>query len=71
MHDGFKVNESIFIAKLEQHYVIGIIKRFENEPKSWWSGKKIFYYFMFYSILFLFHCRPSPTLVGFPLTHKQ
>ena len=32
MHDGFKVNEPMCIAKFEQQYVITIVKVFENEP---------------------------------------
>ena len=50
MHDGFKVNESVCVAKFEQQYVIKIIKIFENEPKSRWLEEKIAYYYM--SVLF-------------------
>ena len=50
MHDGFKVNESVCIAKFEQQCVITIIKIFENEPKFRWLDKKILYYYM--SVLF-------------------
>ena len=40
MHDEFQVNESVCIAKFEQHCVITIIKTFENEPKFWWLDEK-------------------------------
>ena len=46
MHDGFKVNESVCIAKFEQHCFKTIMKIFENEPKSWWLDEKTFYYYM-------------------------
>ena len=46
----FKVNESVCIAKFEQHYVITIIKIFESEPKSRWLNEKIIDYYM--SVLF-------------------
>ena len=42
MHDGFKVNESVCIAKFEQQCVITIIKIFENEPKFRWLDEKCF-----------------------------
>ena len=50
MHDWFKVNESVCIAKSEQQYVITIIKIFENEPKSRRLDGIAFYYYM--SVLF-------------------
>ena len=43
IHVGFKVNESVCIAKFEQQY---LIKIFENEPKSRWLDEKISYYSM-------------------------
>ena len=46
MHDGFKVNESVCIAKFEQQCVIKIIKIIEKEPNSRWLDEKIFYYYM-------------------------
>ena len=46
MHDWFKVNESMCIAKFEQRYVITIIRIFENEPKSRRLDEKTFYYFI-------------------------
>ena len=46
MHDWFKVNESMCIAKSEQRYVITIIRIFENEPKSRRLDEKTFYYFI-------------------------
>ena len=45
MHDGFKVTESVCIAKFEQQCVIAIMKIFENEPESRWLDEKIFYYY--------------------------
>ena len=42
MHDGFKVNEPVCIAKSEQQYVLTIIKIFENEPKSQWLDGNMF-----------------------------
>ena len=50
MHDGFKVNESMCIAKFCQQYYITIIKIFQNEPKSRWLDEEIFQYYM--SVLF-------------------
>ena len=50
MHDGFKVNESLCIAKFEQQCVIMVIKIFENKPKFQWLDEKIFYNYM--SVLF-------------------
>ena len=50
MHDGFKVNESVRIAKFKQHCVKTIMKIFENEPESWRLDEKTFYYYM--SLLF-------------------
>ena len=50
MHDGFKINESVCIAKYEQQRLITIMKIFENKPKSRWLDEKIFYYYM--SVLF-------------------
>ena len=46
MHDGFKVHESMCIAKCEHEYVVTIIKIFENEPKSQRLDEKMFYYYM-------------------------
>ena len=42
MHDGFKANESVCLAKFEQQCVITIIEIFENEPKHGGSMKNYF-----------------------------
>ena len=34
MHDGFKVNKPVSIVKIEQQYVITIIKILDNKAKS-------------------------------------
>ena len=80
MHDWFKANECVCIAKSEQLYVTADIKIFENEPKSWRSDGKTFYY---YSDIFNYrwaflkstsYYTPLTTLfqqIFFPCQHNQ
>ena len=41
MHDVFKMDESVCVAKFEQQCVVTVIKIIENEPKSRWLIKNI------------------------------
>ena len=42
MHDVFKMDESVCVAKFEQQCVVTVIKIIENEPKSRWLDQKYF-----------------------------